>query len=33
MAIEKKVEVDRMYITIDYGGYKHNQVRTATIVT
>ena len=33
MAIEKKVEVDRMDITIDDGGYKHIQVRTATIVT
>ena len=33
MTIEKKVEVDRMDITIDDGGYKHIQVRTATIVT
>ena len=33
MAIEKKVEVDRIEITIDDGGYKHIQIRTATIVT
>ena len=31
MAIEKKVEVDRMDITIDDGGYKHIQVRTARL--
>ena len=33
MTIEKKVEVDRMDITTDDGGYKHIYVRTATIVT
>ena len=33
MAIEKTVEVDRMDITTDDGGYKHINVRTATIVT
>ena len=33
MSIEKTVEVDRMDITTDDGGYKHIYVRTATIVT
>ena len=33
MAIEKTVEVDRMDITTDDGGYKHIYIRTATIIT